>query len=160
MEEIIPHLFLESVLRRYFSSAWRIYSIPSFKDPVRLIVPFIYGLFFLKSPCHSFHVWTEQWKEDTEVDPVWFQLSCTIHTDVSHNNPWWASPRAVRDISAIFLRSYRELQSHWLLHPAHHQGHQAGCPQCHREDISWLGKQLVLLLLLSQKGSCHPSPCK
>lgn len=54
------------VLGKSYVGNFPLHGVPSFKDPVRLIVPFIHGLFFLKSPCHSFHRWTEPWKEDTD----------------------------------------------------------------------------------------------
>lgn len=60
----------------------------------------------------------------------------------------------------VFLRSHKELQIHCLQTPADHPGHQTGCPQCHRKDNSWSGKQLALVLFLSRKGSCHPPSCK
>lgn len=87
--------------------------MPSFKDPLRLIVPFIYGLLFLKSPCHSFHMWTEPWKKDTEVDPMWIQLLCTLCTDIPHN-PQWGSPSC----ASCSISKVKELQIHCLLHPS------------------------------------------
>lgn len=127
----------------------------SFKGPLRPFVAFIYGLLFLKSPCYHFHRWTRPQEEETEVSPTWLQLNCTFCIDTLPS-PWLGSP------SHACLQHFRGCTKNCSPSAcsisADLPGHRVDGPQCHRMDTSRLGKQLLLVLLPSQKDSHRSHP--
>lgn len=86
---------------------------------------------------------------------MWLQLDCTLCTGTLRS-PRLGSPS--RACLQHFQGRTKNCSPTTCSISADLPGHRGGCPQCHRMDTSCLGKQLLLVLLPSRKGSHYSCP--